>query len=80
MKQNVIIILLTAAVVLLAVNLFEGRIPPRAMAAMEESANWAVGCPQSEDVCFFADSKGDVFRVSRGGVLFVGPARRQLAE
>jgi hypothetical protein len=73
MKQNLIIILLTATVVLSLVNLLEGRYPPPAHAAFGGSS-WAVGCPQQEDVCFFTSERGEVFRVSRGGVLLVGQA------
>ncbi len=43
MKSNVLLVLLTATVTLLAVNLMQGRIPPTAHAAFG-NAEWQLAC------------------------------------
>jgi len=62
MKPNIIIILLTAAVTLLLVNLMEGRIPPVAQAATERGP-WTMGCP-SDGSCYVINRRGDVYSLS----------------
>jgi len=57
MKQNMLIILLTAVVVLLLVNLLQNRIPPTAQAAIK-SHKWNLACHTGG--CYAIGPKGHV--------------------
>ena len=59
MKQNIIIILFTAAVVLLLVNLLLGRVPPTAFGA--KAATKVVMCPNH--TCVVIDGDGVAYMV-----------------
>ena len=59
MKQNFLIVLLTAAVVLLLVNLLLGRVPPAALGS-KGGNSWVV-CPGNP--CIAIDSDGVAFLV-----------------
>lgn len=58
MKSNLLLILLTTAVTLLAVNLMQGRIPPTAYAAFG-SVDWQVAC--SSQSCYAVTDNGQVY-------------------
>ena len=64
MKQNLIIVLLTAAVTLLLVNLLEGRFPPVAQAAGHSGNGWEIGCTTLE--CYAVSAKGFVYKLQSG--------------
>ena len=64
MKQNAIIVLLTAVLILLAVNLLGGRLPSEANAAAKKAPKkltWQIACQTTE--CFVLRSDGGFFYV-----------------
>ena len=61
MRRNLIIILLTAAVTILAVNVMMGNYPPIARAATD-SNRWIMECNSND--CFAIDPQGRAFYLS----------------
>ena len=70
MKQNLIIILLTAAVILLAVNIFQGKYPPPAQAASGRSEWTTCQTP----ACFAINSAGEAYMINFRGIKHLGKA------
>ncbi|MCZ6474424.1 MAG: hypothetical protein O7E56_11310 [SAR324 cluster bacterium] len=67
MKQNVIIILLTAVAVLLLVNLVQYRMPPTAQAASDvEIAEYELACAQFFCVAVHPSGHASAFHVPQG--------------
>lgn len=73
MKQNTIIVLLTAVVVLLAVNLMQGRTPPTAQAAIG-SHDYLLECTNS-GFCYALDSKANLYQILVNQYQFMGNLR-----
>ncbi|MCZ6844233.1 MAG: hypothetical protein O7G32_15565 [SAR324 cluster bacterium] len=71
MKQNTIIILLTAVAVLLLVNLIEGRIPPTAQ-AITPSHEYQIGCGGAATHCYAVSSSGDAYILHSKNVASIG--------
>ncbi len=71
MKQNLIIVLLTAVVVLLAVDVFQGKYPPSALATSGGS-EWTTCSPP----CMAINTAGEVFLLQASSVKFIEKAKR----
>jgi len=77
MKQNVIIILLTAVAVLLLVNLLQNRIPPTAQAA-SGSHSWQLACVEvleNNGACYAIGPKGHVSLLLKRTVSEIGTVK-----
>jgi len=68
MKQNVIIILLTAVAVLLLVGFIENRFPPTAQAAIG-SHDWNLACAST---CYAIGPKGKVAWIRLDKIQYIG--------
>ncbi len=60
MKSNVLLVLLTGAVTLLAVNLMQGRFPQTAHARIMGNS-WLLSCPGNVAICFAVNDSGEAF-------------------
>lgn len=68
MKQNAIIILLTAVAVLLLVNLLQNRIPATAHARSSTRAAYALGC--TNRTCWTVSPEGGVLNLTASAQMF----------